>query len=412
MTKATITLSPLQAANTANDSYLLEYNLVEPAKAFKNVKDEFDFSGPKGMQGKSGATFYQVISGFAALGKGRSGQGGSGRFDKHAILAVRGTGKAIDWLSDFHGGTSPSTTSGHIVHSGFNKIYKSFDTVMSAQLSALYPGEYPTHLHCVGHSMGGAVAALAAEWAQARGIQPVLYTFGSPRTGSKPFAKNLTEKIGKDNMYRCYRTWDPVPHVPVWPFMHHPLVDPDGIHLPSEAILASHSMPGGYLQQLKGYSNPGYDSLIASSRAPDYRAIDWDNEMRQWNDSRTILNTLVPITNPRTFIIILKAIGRILQRAMYVAGLVLGAAAGGVSNTLDLIAMILEKAAAMNKWIFSEIQFMLYKMLTAAGFVFDKTKAMTKDFIRWIFNQFLTILYRFVRTAVSSQDDGNVWNPN
>ncbi len=401
MTKATVILSPSAAAMTANEAYDLEFNNRAPADIFTTLKYHFDFSGNTAstLQGRTGGTFIATMSGFAAFGKGRPGSS----FDKHAIVAVRGTRGVFDWVSDAHGGTAQSSYSGHTVHSGFQKVFKSFDHELSAQLRALYPaGKTPTHMHCVGHSLGGAVAGLVAEWAQARSIQPVLYTFGAPRLGVKAFAKNLTANMDKENIYRCYRTWDPVPYVPVWPFVHHPFVDPDGIHFPSEAIspLASHSMPNGYIPQVMGMKTNDFDILLANSKTPNYSVLQWEKELREWDESRTEFNTLVPISNPRTFIIILKAIGRVLQNAAVLSGIIVGAAVGSVSNALDMIAMILERAASMATWMFNEIQFLLRKMLEAAGIVFDKSVAMTRGFIHWVFNHFLTILYRFVRMAV------------
>jgi hypothetical protein len=113
MGKSSITLSPIQAATAADASYKLQKNNVPIDDVFSDLKNEFDFSGPKGLQGKSGATFYQVKTGFAAVGKGR------GLFADNGLIVVRGTDSTSDWISDAHGGTAQSSISKQIVHSGF-----------------------------------------------------------------------------------------------------------------------------------------------------------------------------------------------------------------------------------------------------------------------------------------------------
>ncbi|WP_350643813.1 hypothetical protein, partial [Psychrobacter sp. HY3-MNA-CIBAN-0198] len=48
-------------------------------------------------------------------------------------------------------------------------------------------------VHCVGHSLGGAVASLVADWAKRRFSSDVkLYTFGAPKVGLTNFALSTT----------------------------------------------------------------------------------------------------------------------------------------------------------------------------------------------------------------------------
>ncbi len=69
-----------------------------------------------------------------------------------------------------------------------------------------------------GHSLGGALATLAAWWweePEAQYKTSVLYTFGSPRVGAGALAGHLNEKL---RAYRVVNSTDIVPRVPPWVF--------------------------------------------------------------------------------------------------------------------------------------------------------------------------------------------------
>jgi len=80
-------------------------------------------------------------------------------------------------------------------------------------------------VHCVGHSLGSALATLAADTIalNARPKTVKLYTFGSPRVGFEGFSRRLTDNIGDENIYRVHHSTDIVSHVPEWPFIHVPV---------------------------------------------------------------------------------------------------------------------------------------------------------------------------------------------
>jgi len=96
---------------------------------------------------------------------------------------------------------------------------------MLAQIQAFLRGaDVCATIHCIGHSPGGAVATIAANWVANNKAQTVkLYTFGAPKPGLKMFANNATRKIRKQNIFRVYHATDPVPMTPLFPYMHAPL---------------------------------------------------------------------------------------------------------------------------------------------------------------------------------------------
>lgn len=71
-----------------------------------------------------------------------------------------------------------------------------------------------------GHSLGGAVATLAAAYLRRSGIPADLYTYGSPRVGNPAFASFVTAQAGAE--WRVTHGADPVPRLPpaAWGYQH------------------------------------------------------------------------------------------------------------------------------------------------------------------------------------------------
>ena len=73
--------------------------------------------------------------------------------------------------------------------------------------------KYNVDIMITGHSLGGALAVMAAAHIQNKyNAVNVLYTQGQPRVGNDDFAKFMTSFI--PNTYRIVDYADQVPHVP------------------------------------------------------------------------------------------------------------------------------------------------------------------------------------------------------
>jgi triacylglycerol lipase len=99
---------------------------------------------------------------------------------------------------------------GSDVHAGFQAA---FNAVGQKVLKALQSGH--KHLFVTGHSLGAAIAALAAMSALKEGFEPTaIYTFGMPRVGGRTFASTyITSGLGPKT-YRLVHGLDVVPRVP------------------------------------------------------------------------------------------------------------------------------------------------------------------------------------------------------
>ncbi|KAJ2714152.1 hypothetical protein H4R19_001879 [Coemansia spiralis] len=124
---------------------------------------------------------------------------------------------------------------GVTVHAGF---YESTSAVYPHILKNIRAAadDHPGYrIVFVGHSLGGASAALSAlkfakdsegakdgEWVK---DMIRVWTFGQPRTGNRQFAEYYTQHLGNQT-YRVTYQADIVPHVPPWQilgYQHHPL---------------------------------------------------------------------------------------------------------------------------------------------------------------------------------------------
>lgn len=151
-------LSPLQSASLAQDIYALtQYNSLEESLIFLNNKyrDAFTFDTNNLLKGKTGGPGIikcQTAFGFTLIGKGR--------FEDHIFLLFRGTRYLADWLTN--GNTTVSRSAcGQPVHDGFNQSFISMRPQLTQFMNALPKGKVPS-VHCIGHSLGGALATLCA----------------------------------------------------------------------------------------------------------------------------------------------------------------------------------------------------------------------------------------------------------
>lgn len=115
------------------------------------------------------------------------------------------------------------------VHTGFYTSWLHTRAAILPDLTAAIAAHSDYEIVLVGHSLGGAVAALAALDLRARGWHPYVTTFGEPRLGNAALASYIDARfnIGKNrsaNRYhRVTHAADPVPLLPLaeWGYAMH-----------------------------------------------------------------------------------------------------------------------------------------------------------------------------------------------
>ena len=112
-----------------------------------------------------------------------------------------------DWFTDFRLALKPN-----VLHKGFAEAVDSVMRDIQAVIASRGTDEQP--LFFTGHSMGGALANIAALRALEADVQATaVYTFGGPRAGGQDFFDRYTPKLG-DRTFRLVRGHDIVPTVP------------------------------------------------------------------------------------------------------------------------------------------------------------------------------------------------------
>lgn len=149
--------------------------------------------------------------------RGFDTQGFVARQDNVIIIAFRGTEpiNADDWLSDinYHQRKLLPSVPG-LVHGGFAVAIAEIIQAMLDAVAGVTRGEMP-RIFITGHSLGGALAVLAAavlQFEARRGVGAV-YTYGQPRVGDVEFSKAFDSRLGSVT-FRYVNDLDIVPHVP------------------------------------------------------------------------------------------------------------------------------------------------------------------------------------------------------
>ncbi|WP_370264142.1 lipase [Limnobacter sp.] len=189
-----------------------------------------------------------VSSGFgfmAQLNGGRS---------REIVIATRGTQSLPDVGTDLNTIPAPGPT-GHYIHKGFGTTFKSYVRQLNEFIKLQNLGFTPSAVHCMGHSLGGALANLNAAACAELGLNSYLYTVASPRVGLVPYAEHLSKKMNANHVHRVANEADVVTMVPCYPFVHSPYVH--GTYL----------LDGGWLKinPMVHRLGDGYASMVGAS---------------------------------------------------------------------------------------------------------------------------------------------------
>lgn len=208
-----------------------------------------------GLIGSSGA-YVREQTGFGLICDRRGPEG------PEMVVILRGTESGYDWASNLNVGLEVGPH-GALVHSGFNRIYKTFREELARAISA----QRPAAVHFIGHSLGGALASLAAmDFAGGGQATGFLYTFGAPRVGSLGTSTVLDRRMSSARVRRVYALSDPVPMIPLLPFRH---FGPGSIGIQDsfQSICAdAHRMKTSYLPSMP---KSGWPAMVALPHRSD-----------------------------------------------------------------------------------------------------------------------------------------------
>ena len=359
-------LSPKFSASLARDVYALtkmptiKYALESLNRDYGNL---FTFTEQNMLKGKTGGP--ASIKCRTAFGFCLVGQGG---YQGHAFMIFRGTQYLADWLTNLNIGTSKSAYS-QSVHDGFNRSFKSMQPQLKQFLSQVHEQGITT-VHCIGHSLGGALATLCSEWiCESMGIRPNLYTFGSPRVGLEGFTELCASKIGIKKIQRVYHKTDVVPCIPVWPYVHLPKTE-DAFYLPSPGVIpgAEYHDMRKYVQSIgekswKGLSGLKPEGITTAS-------------IKAWLEDQSIAGMGMKAIN-----MIGASLKWVVESCIKLVGGAIQSAVGAGATMMDYLAYILQKGwriDKLSKWVVNLIR----KILGFLGDTRQLAQELDQSFIR------------------------------
>ncbi|OUM95312.1 MAG: hypothetical protein A9Z00_08075 [Thermobacillus sp. ZCTH02-B1] len=163
--------------------------------------------------------------------------------DRDAVLVFRGTIRTDEWVSDALIRQIPCPFAPRMgrIHEGFARIY---DSVRGEMAEAIRSIAGSKTLYIAGHSLGGALAVLAAADLASAGRRPVVYTFGAPRVGDPRFACRFGRLVPES--HRAANPHDLVTRLP----------PPVCMSLVTQAFYFYRHVPG--LVRVEFRSGPGY----------------------------------------------------------------------------------------------------------------------------------------------------------
>ena len=130
------------------------------------------------------------------------------------IIAFRGSVDTANWILNLKTvRTSYPLCDDCSVHIGFNQGFNSVKAQVEQHINYLHSLYRHDRIMLTGHSLGGALAVMAAAYLQSvYGHVEQLYTMGQPRVGNDKFAAFMTTFI--PNTFRIVHYADQVPHIP------------------------------------------------------------------------------------------------------------------------------------------------------------------------------------------------------
>jgi len=368
-------IAPNLAAGLAHTVYgLVDFNVEEGiAVLHRNYGQVIQTNSSSVASCRTGGPGFiksQTAFGFVCLG--------NGAYKGHAFLVVRGTKFLADWLTNFNIGTSRSMY-GQPVHDGFNRAFRSMRQQIEAFVSGLST-EGVHSVHCIGHSLGGALATLIAEYvSSATTYKPYLYTFGAPRVGLQSFSDMLTTNLSPERMFRVYHRTDIVPCIPFWPFVHAPtrLSDTYDYFQPSPG-----SFPGAEWHDMGLYAaTVGRNNwqALRGKRSQQFS----DQAVEAWINKKSPV--AFNITNLEWLD---NAINYLLKVILGGIGAVLTSAIGSSLTLMDQLAIIIRKGIDLSKNVSGLVLSFLRKVMEILGMrpALDAADA-TYSFIRNLFER-------------------------
>lgn len=372
-------LNPSQAAAIASGVYQLRESSVAELREIQaplGCEGLFAVADDGRFMGRSGGAMFKKISGFGYVAAGEGAHAGE------MLIVTRGTAQTVDWLSNLNIGMQIGPSS-HLVHAGFHEVWKSF----KQDIFDFLRNRNPSRIHCVGHSLGGALAMLNADALSAQGLPVSVYTFGAPRTGDVFFSRSMTQRLGAGNIHRVSATSDPVPMIPLFPFCHMPF-DGAGNVIKSAGLVsvAAHNMKRSYIPGVRDHT---WQTLADASRP------DEEQNVKSWLEQAAEGRGSILMGSASALTMIGKALRWLLSRVRDLLVGAVGVTLTASATVLDQLAWLLAKGAALSKEVAGHVKSLIKAVFRFLGRATQAVTDLTVGFLRWV----LDLLFSSVRAV-------------
>lgn len=392
-----MTLTPDYAADLANNVYSVKNESSQKGFVFK-YKDDMELGDQPGskkpgsaklsssasLKGTTGALMLLKSThtmGVTAIGRGPS-------YANEAFVVLKGTASLFDGLTDANAGLKRFHTGG-LVHQGFFDTFQSFLPQLKDFANIISQKNIGV-VHCVGHSLGGALATLVADWLRANtSADTKLYTFGSPRVGLDLFSEGCNTRVGNTNIYRVFHNLDPVPMMPTWPFSH--VTDAAGDYRMACNMAqnpAKYHSAATYVKNSK--KGGGSWPVLKSFNEPELL----EGAVKQWLESDGPIS--LTLNTAKVFnAALLWVINKISE--VFFIGVV---GAGATTFTLlDRLAYMMHKAFEFGEKAGYWVIRLMKKIAKMVGFIVTETTNFTFSFIRTLFLRMFHHIAELTRRA-------------
>lgn len=185
------------------------------------------------------------------------------------ILSFRGSKSIRNYITDLNfPATSTDICTGCTADEGFYNSWKEASPGAMAALTTVAAANPSYKVVVVGHSLGGAIAAIAAAEIRNGGTMADLYTYGQPRIAGSTLSNYITNQ-NKGGNFRVTHYDDPVPRLPPLAFGF--------VHISPEYYIKTGNgvtVTAGDVTELTGSINP-FGNTGNSKSLDDLAAHGW-----------------------------------------------------------------------------------------------------------------------------------------
>ncbi|MDH4395572.1 MAG: lipase family protein [Limnobacter sp.] len=356
------------------------------SKVLRETNIEFSSNNLGFMTSTSGMFQINLLSGFGFVAEGVAGRQGE------LILATRGTNfdhNKFDLATDANIGLAIGPR-GNLVHRGFHKTFMGYRDQLIDFITDGGRRKHVGTVHCMGHSLGGALANLNASALRSAGYNVHLYTIGAPRVGQLSFAYDTTKIIPPSQICRVCNPCDPVPMVPVFPFMHASKGESEFLIRTSDKIgLEQHLLSSGYarMSSLNSWSDLAIPTPLDISNQGDLNA-----SLQKVGGGTMFSGSALQIIS--------NALTQLLKLAGLVALSSLQCTLSNIFTVVDVLAEALAKVAHMSILVSEKIKSIVSSLLGFLGRGFVAVKELSYSFLHWVLDMFAREMSSRARLAM------------